>query len=230
MTTLKWPTRLTIIRHGESEQNVALDLFQNDLDGVLAQQKKIRDADIQLTKKGIEQAQKTGLYLASTPAFDICFVSPYRRAVQTATEITNVLGYPLTTHPDFRLREKEFGRLHGYSKEEIKTQYPEEYMDRERDGKFYYRLPRGENYLDVLNRIYSFLSKLSRDYAGKNVLIVAHQVPYVLFKSIFEHLSEKEILGLPQPPNCAIQEFVLDTSKHSEGRLIQTKFNYTAYT
>lgn len=229
MTQLKWPTRLTIIRHGQSEQNVALDLFQHDLDGVLAEQKKIRDADVRLTEKGIRQAQETGKYLNSTAPFDICFISPYQRTVQTSQEIIQQLDYELTMYSDFRLREKEFGRLHGFTTQEIKNKYPEEYEDRERDGKFYYRLPRGENYPDVCSRVYSFLSKLNRDYAGQSVLIITHQVPYILFKAIFEHLNEKEILALGSPPNCAIEQFEIQTDKHPEGRLIQTMYNYVAY-
>jgi len=229
MLELKWPKRLTIIRHGESEQNVALDLFQNDLEGVLAEQKKIRDADIKLTKKGIWQAQETGKYLNTTAPFDVCFVSPYLRTLQTSQAIIEQLDYDLTIYNDFRLREKEFGRLHGFTTKEIKAKYPDEYEDRERDGKFYYRLPRGENYPDVCDRIYSFLSKLSRDYGGQNVLIISHQVPYVLFKSIFEHLNEAEILALPKPPNCAIEQFELQTEARPEGKLVQTMFNYVAY-
>ena len=229
MLALKWPSRLTIIRHGESEQNVALDLFQDDLDGVLAEQKKIRDADIKLTDKGLWQAQETGKYLNKTTPFDVCFVSPYHRTLQTSHEIVKQLAYDLTVYNDFRLREKEFGRLHGFTTAEIKERYPDEYEDRERDGKFYYRLPRGENYLDVCDRIYSFLSKLSRDYGGKNVLIITHQVPYLLFKSIFEHLSEAEILALESPRNCAIEQFELQTNERPEGKLVQTLFNYVAY-
>jgi broad specificity phosphatase PhoE len=229
MLELKWPKRLTIIRHGQSEQNAALDLFQDDLDGVLAEQKKIRDADIKLTDKGIWQAQESGKYLNTTAPFDICFVSPYRRTLQTAQEILKQLDYDLTVYNDFRLREKEFGRLHGFTTEEIKVKYPDEYEDRERDGKFYYRLPRGENYPDVSDRIYSFLSKLSRDYAGQNILIVTHQVPYILFKALFEHLNEAEIVALGSPPNCAIEQFELQTDERPEGRLVQTMFNYVAY-
>ena len=229
MKHIKWPRRLTVIRHGESEQNVALDLFQNDLNGVLALQKNIRDADIKLTDVGISQAKEVGKYLNSTHPFDFCFVSPYQRAIKTTEVIIDQLSYNPTVYNDFRLREKEFGRLHGFTTQEIKNKYPEEYEDRERDGKFYYRLPRGENYLDVLDRIYSFLSKLSRDYAGKSILIVTHQVPYILFKAVFEHLNEEEILSLESPLNCAIQQFEIQTDKYPEGRMVQSIFNLIVY-
>ncbi len=229
MEKLKWPRKLVIIRHGQSEQNAALDLLEDNLEELLEQQKKIRDADIQLTEIGIWQAQETGAYLAEYEPFDICFSSPYRRALQTSDEIISRLGYNLTIFKENRLREKEFGRLHGFKDDEIKKKYPEEFEDRERDGKYWYRLPRGENYPDVEDRVHSFLDKLVRDYGGKNVLVVTHQVPYKMFRALFEHLDEKAVLALEDTPNCGIQEYRIDTSKTEEGRLKLIKFDDIAY-
>jgi len=60
----KWPTRLVIIRHGESEQNAALDLQQaiDNIDKVAS----IRDSDVKLTTRGLLQAKYTGIHLAKT--------------------------------------------------------------------------------------------------------------------------------------------------------------------
>jgi broad specificity phosphatase PhoE len=229
MANLKWPSRLVVIRHGQSEQNVALDLLEDNLEGLLDQQKKIRDADVQLTEKGIWQAQQTGLYFAQYDPFDICFSSPYRRALQTSEGIISNLGYDLRIFKENRLREKEFGRLHGFKTDEIKKLYPEEFKDRERDGKYWYRLPRGENYPDVESRVHNFLDKLARDYGGKNVLVVTHQVPYKMFRALFEHMDEEGVLALEDTPNCGIQEYRIDTSKVEEGRLKLVRFNEVAY-
>jgi broad specificity phosphatase PhoE len=228
-TVIKWPRRLVIIRHGQSEQNVALDILDGNLDDVLAKQKMIRDADIALTEEGIRQATETGKYLSGTDQFDICFVSPYVRTMQTAEHILANLGYDIKLFKDYRLREKEFGRLHGYTTEEIKKNYPEEFENRKRDGKFFYRLPSGENYLDVGDRIHSFLDKLHRDYQGKSVLVITHQVPYVMFRAAFEHLDETGVLALGDVPNCGVEEFNIDTKTHSEGRLNLSKYNLVAY-
>jgi len=229
MIDLKWPTRLVIVRHGQSEQNVALDLLEDNLEELLAEQKKIKDADICLTDIGLQQAEETGKYLNQTEPFDICFSSPYKRTVQTAENIVSQLGYDLRIFKDNRLREKEFGRLHGFKTEEIKALYPEEFEDRERDGKYWYRLPRGENYPDVEARVHSFLDKLTRDYGGKSVLVVTHQVPYKMFRALFEHLGEKEVLDLEDTPNGGMQEYSIDTSSTPEGRLKLIQFNETAY-
>ncbi|MFT4325899.1 MAG: histidine phosphatase family protein [Candidatus Woesearchaeota archaeon] len=229
MTDLKWPKNLVIVRHGQSEQNVALDLLDDNLEGLLDQQKKIRDADIRLTPKGIDQARKTGVYLAKRAPFDICFSSPYERTLQTSQFILETLGYDLRIFKDNRLREKEFGRLHGFTSDEIREQYPEEFEDREREGKYWYRLPRGENYPDVEARVHSFLDKLSRDYGGKNVLVVTHQVPYKMFRALFEHLDEDGVLALEDTPNCGMQKYVVNSSKAKEGRLELVDYNACAY-
>ncbi len=218
----KWPQRLVIVRHAQSEQNAALDLLDEDLEKLLVT--TVRDMDIPLSERGKQQAHKTGKYVAAEH-WDICFSSPYKRALATAEIIVSQCSYPLKIYRDNRLREKEFGRLHGLTTAAIQEQYPEEYHDRERDGKYWYRLPRGENYPDVEMRVHSFLDKLARDWSGRKVLVVTHQVPYLSFRTLFEHLTEKEVIALGNVPNCTLQEYALDTSTVPEGRLKLKEWN-----
>jgi len=225
----KWPRRLVIVRHGQSEQNVVLDLMDDHLGEALEQQKKIRDADIRLTDTGILQAKETGKYLAKTEKFDLCFASPYTRTLQTAENIIGEFGYELEIFKENRLREKEFGRLHGFNKSEVKKLYPEEFEDRERDGKYWYRLPRGENYPDVETRVHNFLDKLVRDCGGKSVLIVTHQVPYKMFRALFKHLDEEKVIALKDTPNCGMQEYEIDFSEKVDGRMKLVVYDRVAY-
>lgn len=228
---MKWPKKIVIIRHGESEHNYALDVLQGDLsEEALEKLSQLRDADISLTNKGIEQAKKTGRHLKNKGIkFDICFISPYKRTVQTAENILLGLESGIKVFQDIRLREKEFGRLHGVPKNKIKDKFPEEHRARKMEGKFYYRLLGGENYPDVAMRVHSFLDKLVRDYSGKNILIITHQVPYKLFRFWFEHLSEEEVLSLEDAPNCAIQIFECDVSSKEEGRMKLVSYNEIGY-
>jgi 2,3-bisphosphoglycerate-dependent phosphoglycerate mutase len=225
---LRWPKRVTVVRHGNSEQNAILDLLEPNLEEILRMQ-KIRDADIALTPLGHWQANQTGIYLRNQEPFDICYSSPYLRTKQTAEGIIKGLEYPLRIFEDDRLREKEFGRLHGLTTDEIQAKYPEEFEDRKRDGKYWYKLLRGENYPDVGFRLHSFLGTLNRDWAGKNVLIVTHQVPYKMFRKLFEHLTEAQVLALEDTPNCGMATYNLDTSKHADGRLKLAGFNEVGY-
>jgi broad specificity phosphatase PhoE len=73
------------------------------------------------------------------------------------------------------ISEKEFGRLHGLLPKSVKERFPVEYAARQRDGKYWYRFPGGENYPDVEMRVSSFIEKVARQYAGKSVLVVTHQ-------------------------------------------------------
>jgi len=181
----KWPNRLVIVRHGQSQQNIALDLFQEGIDTLIKKMYNTRDADVALTRIGHWQAKQTGTFLADTEPFDICFCSPYTRTLETAEGIIAHLPYALRILSDNRIREKEFGRFHGLTTEDIQTQYPEEFADRQREGKYWYRLLRGENYPDVELRVHSFLGKLTRDWREKSVLLVTHHVPYLLLIAFF---------------------------------------------
>jgi 2,3-bisphosphoglycerate-dependent phosphoglycerate mutase len=225
----KWPETLVIIRHGQSKMNVPLDLLDENLEEKLLQQKEVRDMDIPLTERGVWQSNETGLYLREHARFDVCIASPYLRTMQTAEGIIGNIGYPVKIFKDNRLREKEFGRLHGYTTEEIMAKYPEEFFDRERDGKYWYRLPRGENYPDVEDRVHGLQDKLVRDYCGKNVLVITHQVPYLMFRALYGHLDEQEVIALGSVPNCGIQEYHIDKSEHPEGRMHLVRYNEVAY-
>jgi len=229
-TDTKWPKNLVVVRHGQSELNVALDLMDRGLEDKLKGLTKVRDVDIELTDLGIRQARETGKYLGEQDfKFDACYSSPYKRAVHTAEEIIAELPYKLKIFKDNRIREKEFGVNHCLPWNEFKEKFPEYYKARKRDGKYWHRLPGGENYPDVEFRLHSFLGTLVRDLAGKNVLISTHQVPCVLLRSLFEHLGEKEVLALGDVPNCGVSIYKTDKLRHQEGRMKLIEWNKAVY-
>jgi broad specificity phosphatase PhoE len=225
----KWPRLLVVVRHGQSEQNVATDLTEKGAEDMLRALRNIRDADIGLSERGLEQAEKTGNYLRLFPKFDVCFSSPYKRAMHTAEIMAYWVLYPLKIYNDNRLREKEAGRLHHLGKRTVKERYPDEYAARQRDGKYWYRLLGGENYPDVEMRMHSFLGKLTRDWGGKRVLVSTHHVPCIAIRTLIEHLDEKQALALGDIPNCGIQVYALDTSKSLGGKLVLMDYNRVAY-
>lgn len=226
----KWPKHLVIVRHGQSELNVARDLMDEGLADTLRQLKNKRDVDIALTDIGKWQASESGLYLAQFPyKFDICFSSPYKRTLDTANLMVSKLPYSVRVFKDNRLREKGFGILHGLTTDDIKAQFPHEYEARKRDGKYWYKLPGGEDYPNVESRVHDMQDKFIRDYSGRNVLVSTHQVPYIMFRALFEHLDEKGVLALGEVPNCGMQEYVIDTSRAQEGRMKLVRYNEVAY-
>jgi probable phosphoglycerate mutase len=208
-TAQKWPSNLVIVRHGESERNVAKDRAKR---GASAHTfgLGLRDMDTPLTKRGLQQARETGAALAKPYRFDAVFSSPYRRALQTSECILSCLEDKPPIVLEERLREIEFGILDGLTKEGIKKKYPEEYARREREKKYWYRPPGGESRPDVALRVHSFLGTLTRDYRGKSVFIVCHSVVVLIFRRLLERWTEDQYLRVDREEdvlNCSVTAY-----------------------
>ena len=207
----KWPDNLYIIRHGLSRRNVDREAAKK-AGGQADFSKGIRDQDTPLVPFGEMQALSVGVELRKrhgalsdgSPMFDgesynrpinVLYVSPYLRTRQTANKIIEGLGYtPEHVIHDERIREIEFGLLDGLSREGVAAKYPEELRRREREGKYWYRAPGGENRPDVKLRIRSFLDTLVRDCRGLNVAVVCHSVIVLAFRATLEKWQEDDYL------------------------------------
>lgn len=226
----KWPSRLTIIRHGQSRRNAEKDKAKlAGADKNLWICEGIRDQDIELTETGILQAQAAGEFLnEEQPLIDTILISPYKRAIDTANYIHKELDYMPSVVYDERLREIEFGLLDGMSKEGIQQYYPSELIRREREGKYWYRPPGGESRPDVALRIHSILGTLTRDYRDKHVLVVCHSVVVLVFRRLLERWSEADYLSVDKEndvKNCGIT-----TYDNIGGKLALMRYNYQAPT
>ena len=105
-------TTLVLVRHGESERNVKRELAKGKPD-IHLYHEGLRDIDVKLTKRGLEQAHTTGEYLAANSEFNVVFVSPYKRTLQTAEAILSHFDPKPEMVRDERIREIEFGILDG---------------------------------------------------------------------------------------------------------------------
>jgi glucosyl-3-phosphoglycerate phosphatase len=108
--------RIVVWRHGRTEWN-ATGRFQGQLDPPL-------------DTHGHVQAQRTAPFLAAgglTPEGTVVVSSDLRRAVDTATRLTEVLGVPLRVDP--RLREAGMGSWEGLTRDEVAARHPEQYAD-----------------------------------------------------------------------------------------------------
>lgn len=227
----QFPSRLWIVRHGESAGNVARDLAMNsgshtiDLAG--------RDMDVPLSDLGRRQSESLGRWFANLPAEegpDTILSSPYRRARDTACIAAGQWadGNP-SLIVDERLREKEFGALDRLTKVGIEALYPQEAKLRAAIGKFYYRPPAGESWCDVLLRLRGAFETLCLHYAGKRVLLVSHQVVVLCFRYLIEGLDEKTLLAIDSEAdvaNCAITEYRLEQDAR-DSKLILQRYNFT---
>ena len=138
-----WPARLWLVRHGQSQGNVARDKAYEA--GLATIDLSLRDVDVPLSDLGHRQAAAAGRWFAGLPASEkpeILLSSPYIRARQTAEAICTAGGLAGGAKPtivDERLREREFGVFDGLTTLGIKQQYADEAKHRARLGKFYYR-------------------------------------------------------------------------------------------
>ncbi len=139
--------------------------------------------------------------------------STYLRARETArivAESGSLAAETVKLRVDERLREKEFGILDRLTKLGIQQKHPELNEQRAHVGKFYFRPPGGESWCDVILRLRSLLEMATREYAGRRVLVVAHQVTVNCMRYLLEHMDEQAILEIDRQgdvPNCAVTSY-----------------------
>ena len=223
----KWPSHLVIVRHGESERNVAKDIAKSK--GAHSYSSSLRDMDTPLTKEGNRQARSTGEHLAKEYMFDAIFTSPYQRTVQTAEQILGQMKAKPPLKGEERIREIEFGILDGLTTDGMKAKYPEESARRKREGKYWYRPPGGESRPDVALRVHSFLGTLTRDYREKSVLVVCHSVVVLVFRRLLERWGEEEYMKIDAEDdvlNCAVTTYRYDRERN---KLVLAFYNKIFY-
>lgn len=223
-----WPHTLWVVRHGQSAGNVARDAAE--LAGLPTIDLAWRDIDVPLSELGEQQAVALGEWFSRQPTQDqpqVVLCSPYVRALQTARLVIKHGGLmEVAPRLDERLREKEFGILDRLTSVGIKQQHPALDIQRTHVGKFYFRPPGGESWCDVILRLRSLQEMVTREYSGKRVLLVAHQVIVNCLRYLIEQMDEHQILAIDQErdvPNCAVTTYQA-TGANLPMRLVQANF------
>ena len=238
MTQAIWPSRLLLVRHGESAGNVASD--RAEAAGLPMIDIADRDMDVPLSMLGERQAMALGRWigeLAEDERPTVVYSSPYVRARETASRALDAAGIAVNEDVTFvvdeRLREREFGILDRLTRHGIAEKHPEQAEFRAHLGKFYHRPPGGESWADVILRLRSFVDTISRECCGERVLIVSHQVVVLMFRYILEHLSEQEVLAIDrehQLANCSVTSYELEEGRgvRKHGQMVLRLFNHVA--
>lgn len=232
----RWPSRLMLVRHGESAGNVARNAAHAA--GLSRIDIASRDADVPLSERGVQQSTALGHWLAERPEAErpeIVLASPYVRARETAVLIRSAGGLVRDAPPtvlDERLREREFGILDRLTTAGIAEFFPEQAEFRRLLGKFYHRPPGGESWCDVILRLRSAVDMLSLHYPARRVLIVAHEVVVLCMRYLLEDLDEERILAIDRQgdvANCAITEYEYQERDHPlEGSMVLLRYNETS--
>jgi len=151
-------TRLYLIRHGEAVSNV-----EPIIGGMRG--------DTGLTPRGMEQAGRLRDRLAATGeiAADVLIASTLSRARQTAETIAPALGVPITW--DDEVHEMRPGEADGMSWNDYAERFGIPDFEQE---PFRPLAPGGESWATFMLRVASSLDRISKEYAGKTVVVVCH--------------------------------------------------------
>ncbi|MEM1333140.1 MAG: histidine phosphatase family protein [Actinomycetota bacterium] len=151
------PTRIVLIRHGESASNAGGWISGQDTCGGL-------------TERGVAQAAALRDRLASDPSLrpDAVLVSTMRRAVHTAEIIADPLGLEPDRHAD--LIERTSGEAEGLTIAEYTERYGiAPWTDWQNP-----LAPGGESGPDFVTRIDAALDRVVADHRGSTVWVVCH--------------------------------------------------------
>jgi alpha-ribazole phosphatase len=149
-------TRIHLIRHGQ--------VAGHD------QPRYNGQADVGLTELGITQYHHLAERLADR-RITACYTSDLTRCVMGADIICARFGIqPLRRR---ELRELNIGIWEGLTWDEINRRWPEEWRARMAD-LVNYRVPGGENLLDVQARVMPLVAEIKERHRGEELLVVGH--------------------------------------------------------
>ncbi|KAM7260129.1 hypothetical protein ACFE04_015870 [Oxalis oulophora] len=178
------PRPILLTRHGESRANVR---------GRIGGDSVLSDTGQLYAKKLSNFVEKR---LKSEIAASI-WTSTLQRTIITASPI---VGFPkIQWHA---LDEINAGGCDGMTYEEIKKNMPEEYESRKKD-KLRYRYPRGESYLDVIQRLEPVIIELERQRAP--VVVISHQAVLRALYAYFADRPLKEVPHIEMPLHTIIE-------------------------
>ncbi|MFA6486205.1 MAG: class I tRNA ligase family protein, partial [Candidatus Magasanikbacteria bacterium] len=154
-------TKIIFVRHGESEKNID-DIFTSAVD------------KYPLTKAGEQQAQEVAGKI--TDKIDLIISSPVLRTRQTAEIINKKLKAEIIF--DDLIGEYFYGSWEDKKRVDLKKQADyQEYqkISASLEAKYNFRFAGdGESRAQITERVRKFLEKVSREHAGKTILVVSH--------------------------------------------------------
>jgi broad specificity phosphatase PhoE len=186
--------RLVLVRHGESLGNEAASFAEST--GAQVVDIPTRDADTPLSPTGAEQGSAVGLALTGLGLDGSAAVwsSTYLRARHTGELAIAAAGIGVAPRLDERLRDRELGILDRLTGHGVLARYPDEAARKAHLGKFYYRPPGGESWVDVALRLRSFLADAIAAPQSHGV-VFAHEAIVYLVRYILEEWDEETVLA-----------------------------------
>ena len=216
------PALLVLVRHAESQRNVARKRNRFFLDDEARRPiRNIPDHRIGLTEAGWRQARETGAALRDRfGSFDQIYHSGYQRAVDTTTAMLE--AYTADARAQMRIRhhlfirERDQGHAYNMTDAEASEAFPwlQEYWNT--FGPFFARPPGGESLAQVCERVYAFLQKVARTMAGRRVLLVTHGGTIWCTRYVLERWTYEEAERRFQSEhilNCSVTTYELTAGR-----------------
>ncbi len=179
-------TKLTAVRHGESEGNVT-SVYQGTPPGT------------PLTKRGQTQAEATGAWLKDQ-GVTVIYCSPLLRTRMTAERIAAATGAEIII--DDRLRETGFGPYEGKSIDTsdlalLRERRAKKLASNQPESVFH--LPGMESWADVSARMGAFLRETLPRHRGDHVVVVTHADPLQTVRQFFTGEDPFKLSHQPYP-------------------------------
>jgi len=160
------PTRLLLLRHGQTELSVG--------------RRYSGHGDPELTDLGHRQAAAAAVRFGALPAVAAVLSSPLRRARQTAAAVADVTGAPLVVRDG--LIETDFGAWEGLTFGEARERDPD--LHAAWLGSEDVAPPGGESFAAVSRRVAAERVAVVETYPGATVVVVSHVTP---IKMVLRH-------------------------------------------
>jgi len=172
--------KIYLSRHGESLYNL-----ENKIGG-----------NSDLSNNGLLYSKKLGLYMNKTIKKYELYCSTLIRAINTSKELTTNINICKC------LDEINAGICEHKTFEEVEKIYPEEFIKRKND-KLNYRYPSGESYLDLIERLRTFVFDIENN--NNIVIIVAHQAILRVIYGFFMGIKIEDIPHIKIPLHTIIE-------------------------
>lgn len=209
------PARITIVRHGESEANIAQKLTKAGRANELPLDKydARHDAYMRLSPEGVKQAQAAGGWLYAEAAremgvagcvphaaFDRFYVSPHIRTRETAHH----LGLEGQWRVDDRLRERDWGEMFSH-------RVMDDASKRIRNLHEWYWKPRGGESLatGLRGRVESLMTSFYRREGVENIVLVGHGEVIRVFQFVLERLTPEAFLEMEEDRSKKVQNTMI---------------------
>jgi 2,3-bisphosphoglycerate-dependent phosphoglycerate mutase len=199
------PTRLVVVRHGETAWNV---------------DKRIQGhTDIELNARGRWQAERLAGALADA-GLQAIYSSDLRRAADTAAAVGRASGCPVTH--DAGLRERAFGDFEGVTFDDVQRRWPDEAARwRRREPGF--GPGGGERLADFYARCVGTALRLAARHPGQAIALVAHGgVLDCLYRAATR-------IELDAPRTWQLANASINRLLHAEGALVLVGWNDGAH-